>query len=127
MSTEQQKGAGLELGEGSLLDQILSETKLAPGDESYEVAKRGIGAFIAEMLAPNRSGERVDKSVVDQMISEIDKRISAQVNEILHHPKVQALESAWRGLKYLIDKVDFRENIRVEVMTCRTSRTRPRW
>jgi type VI secretion system protein ImpC len=118
MSTEQQKGAGLELGEGSLLDQILSETKLAPGDESYEVAKRGIGAFIAEMLAPNRSGERVDKSVVDQMISEIDKRISAQINEILHHPKVQALESAWRGLKYLIDKVDFRENIRVEVMNC---------
>ena len=119
MSTEQQKGEGaLELGEGSLLDQILSETKMSPNDEAYQIAKRGIGAFIAEMLAPNRSGERVDKTVVDQMISEIDKRISAQVSEILHHPKVQALESAWRGLKYLVDKVDFRENIRVEVMNC---------
>jgi type VI secretion system protein ImpC len=119
MSTEQQKeGAGVELAEGSLLDQILSETKLAPSDEGYEVAKRGIGAFITEMLAPNRSGERVDKVIIDQMIAEIDKRISAQINEIMHHPKVQQLESAWRGLKYLIDKVDFRENIRVELLNC---------
>src|ERR671921_857188 len=30
----------------------------------------------------------------------------------------QILESAWRGLKYLVDKCDFRENIRVEVLNC---------
>jgi len=118
MSTEQQKDGQAEFGEGSLIDQILSETKLAPSDEGYAIAKRGIGAFVAEMLAPNRSGERVDKVIVDQMIAEVDKRLSAQVNEILHHPQVQSLESAWRGLKYMIDKVDFRENIRVELLNC---------
>jgi len=118
MSTEQQKDGQAEFGEGSLIDQILSETKLAPSDEGYAIAKRGIGAFVAEILAPNRSGERVDKVIVDQMIAEVDKRLSAQVNEILHHPQVQSLESAWRGLKYMIDKVDFRENIRVELLNC---------
>lgn len=118
MSTEQQKDGQLAVGEGSLLDQILSETKLNPADDGYEIAKRGISAFVAEMLAPNRQGERVDKLVVDQMIGEIDKRLSAQVNEIMHNPKVQGLESAWRSLKYMIDKVDFRENIRVELLNC---------
>ena len=44
------------------------------------------------------------------------QRLSAQVNEILHHPKVQTLESAWRGLKFLIDRTDFRENIKVEML-----------
>jgi type VI secretion system protein ImpC len=68
------------------------------------------------MLAPGRSAERVDKALVDAMIAEVDQRLSAQVNEILHHPKVQALESAWRGLKFLIDRTDFRENIRVEML-----------
>ena len=29
---------------------------------------------------------------------------------------LQALEASWRGLKYLVDHVDFRENIRVEVL-----------
>jgi len=102
--------------QGSLLDEILAETKMKPSDDGYDVARKGVQAFIAEMLAPGRSAERVDKALVDAMIAEVDQRLSSQVNEILHHPKVQALESAWRGLKFLIDRTDFRENIRVEML-----------
>jgi type VI secretion system protein ImpC len=101
---------------GSLLDEILAETKVAPGGDGYDITKRGVTAFITEMLAPSRAQEKIDKNILDGMIAEIDKRLSAQVNEILHHPQVQALESAWRSLKYVVDKVDFRENIRVEVL-----------
>ena len=34
-------------------------------------------------------------------IARIDQLLSAQVNEVLHAPAFQALESAWRGLHYL--------------------------
>ena len=34
-------------------------------------------------------------------IGRIDQLLSDQVNEILHHPTFQALESAWRGLRYV--------------------------
>ena len=34
----------------------------------------------------------------------------------MHHAELQKLESAWRGLKYLVDKTDFRENIRLELL-----------
>jgi type VI secretion system protein ImpC len=74
--------------------------------------------FIAEMLAPGRAAERVDKNIVDAMIAEIDARLSAQINAIMHHPDFQRLESAWRSLKFLIDQVDFRENIKVEMLNC---------
>ncbi len=100
----------------SLLDDILAETKLKPSDDAYDVAKRGVTAFITELLAPGRAIERVDKALVDAMIAEIDARMSAQVNEILHHPAFQKLESAWRGLRFLIDRTDFRENIQVELL-----------
>ncbi|QRK13275.1 type VI secretion system contractile sheath large subunit [Archangium violaceum] len=100
----------------SLLDEILSEAKIKPKDEGYDVARRGVEAFITEMLAPNRSEERVDKALVDAMIAEIDRRLTSQVNEIMHHQDVQKLESAWRSLKFLVDRVDFRENIRVEML-----------
>ena len=102
--------------EGSLLDQILSETKLKRSDDAYEITKRGVQAFIADLFAHNRTQAKVEKTLVDGMIAEIDKRLSAQVNEILHAPPVQKLESAWRGLKFAIDKVDFRENIKVEIL-----------
>jgi len=115
--TQTQNSAGAAAAVSpSLLDEILSEAKIKPKDEGYDIARRGVEAFITEMLAPHRSEERVDKALVDAMIAEVDKRLTAQVNEIMHHPEVQKLESSWRSLKFLVDRVDFRENIRVEML-----------
>lgn len=102
--------------EGSLLDQILGETKIAPNDEAYAVARQGVEAFIAELLRPQRSNEKADRVIVDQMIAEIDQRLSKQLDEIIHHADFQKLESSWRGLKFAIDRIDFRENVRCEVL-----------
>jgi type VI secretion system protein ImpC len=106
-----------EVEEDGLLDQIMQETKMRPSDEGYDVAKKGVEAFIAEMLAPKRAEQKVNKDVVDQMIAEIDRKLSVQVDEILHHPELQKLESAWRGLKYTVDKTNFRENIKIEMVS----------
>src|SRR6476619_611151 len=115
MATEAQASGGTQtLDSGSLLEEILAETKMTPGDEGYEVAKRGVQAFIAELVAPKREGEKVDKAFVDALIAEIDVKLSRQIDEILHHPQFQKLESAWRGLKFLVDRTDFRENIKLE-------------
>lgn len=103
---------------GTLLDEILAETKMTPGDEGYEIAKRGVQAFIAELVTPKREGEKVDKALVDAMIAEIDTKLSHQIDEILHNPHFQKLESAWRGLKFVVDRTDFRENIKVELLNC---------
>ena len=104
--------------EDSLLDRILAESMLSPEDESYAIAKQGVSALVGALLDPEREGQRVDKAVVDGMIAELDQRISAQLNEVLHHPEFQALESTWRSLKYLVDEVDFRENTRLEILNC---------
>lgn len=117
LKTQSQTGTET-LEQGSLLDEILNEGKIKPSEEGYDVVRRGVQHFIAEMLAPGRQAERVDKNIVDAMIAEIDSRLSAQINAIIHHPDFQKLESAWRSLKFLVDKVDFRENIRVEMLNC---------
>ena len=107
---------GLQEG-GSLLDEILSESRIKPSDEGYDVVRKGVSAFISGMLAPSKAGEKVDRAAVDAMIAEIDRRLSAQVNEVLHHPEVQKLESAWRSLRWTVERVDFRENIRMELLS----------
>jgi len=118
MSEQQAAGGGAATTELSLLDDILSETKLAPTDEGYEVAKRGVQAFIAELVSPKREGEKVDKALVDALIAEIDAKLSKQIDEIIQHPTFQKLESAWRSLKFVIDRTDFRENIKIELLNC---------
>ncbi|MEK7397550.1 MAG: type VI secretion system contractile sheath large subunit [Candidatus Poribacteria bacterium] len=102
--------------ESSLLDAILAETKIKPSDEGYNIARQGVAAFISELLKPTRDGAKVQQAVVTEMISEIDKKLSAQVDEIIHNSEYQKLESAWRGLKLVVDRTDFRQNIKIEVL-----------
>ncbi|WP_434608578.1 type VI secretion system contractile sheath large subunit [Pseudomonas sp. D2-30] len=102
--------------ECSILESIIAETRLTPRDDAYDIARRGLAAFIAELLKPQHNREPVKKAMVDRMIADIDAKLSRQVDEILHHPAFQALESAWRGLQLLVDRTDFRENIKVEML-----------
>jgi type VI secretion system protein ImpC len=102
----------------SLVDEILQETQLRPSDDGYDVTKQGIGALVKELLSPKHRGERIDKAFADALIAEIDEKISKQLDVVLHQPALQKLESAWRGLKFVVDRTDFRENIKVEVLNC---------
>jgi type VI secretion system protein ImpC len=117
MSQQTEGDSATQTLEGeSLLDEILADAKMNPGEEGYEIAKDGVRAFIAELIQPKRQGERVDRALVDAMIAEIDQKLSRQVDQILHNEQFQKLESAWRGLKFAIDRVNFRENIKIELL-----------
>jgi type VI secretion system protein ImpC len=60
--------------------------------------------------------DRLDKSLLDFHIAKLDKLISNQLDNILHHPEFQAIESTWRGLKFLVDRTDFRQNVKIDVL-----------
>ena len=100
----------------SLLDQIMAQTRIQPGSEGYDVARQGVTAFIASILQSTASAEPVNKLAVDSMIADIDERISRQMDVIIHAPAFQQVESFWRSLKTMVDRVDFRENIKVNVL-----------
>ncbi len=118
MVEKQQESEQAEVEEGgSLIDQIMQETRLKPDDEGFDTAKKGVQAFISDLLAPQRRGEKIEQKIVDNMIREIDNRISLQVDEIIHHEDFQKIESAWRGLKMVVDRSDFRENIKMELLS----------
>jgi type VI secretion system protein ImpC len=50
----------------NILDRIIAETKLTPQDEAYDIAKRGVSAFIEELLKSKSSAEPVKKALVDR-------------------------------------------------------------
>jgi len=113
---KQAETAKTEEAEASLLDVILHETKLKPSEEGYSIAKRGVEAFIAELLSPARKEAKVHQAVINEMIAEIDLKMSIQMDVILHNQTYQKLESAWRGLKFVVDRTNFRENVKMELL-----------
>jgi type VI secretion system protein ImpC len=60
--------------------------------------------------------ERVDVLCIDHDLATLDRLLSRQIDVILHHPIFQALESGWRGLRFLVDRTDFREGVQIEVL-----------
>lgn len=100
-------------GEGTLLDEIIAASKIHPSSEGYSLTRAGLQAFLKEMVE-NKSEAKVSGALVDDMIAAIDEKLSAQVNAVMHHAEFQQLESAWRSMKFLVDRTDFRQNIKVE-------------
>ena len=99
----------------SLLDEIIEASKIKPTDEGYDVTRAGLQEFIREIAASGTT-PKVSGALVDAMIVELDKKLSDQVNEIMHNSQFRELESSWRSLKFLVDNVDFRQNTKVEIL-----------
>ena len=53
---------------------------------------------------------------IEAIIAELDRKLTEQVNVILHHPDFQKLEGAWRGLHYLINNTETDEMLKIRVM-----------
>jgi type VI secretion system protein ImpC len=53
---------------------------------------------------------------VKAMIAEIDARLTKQVNLILHNERFQQLESAWRGLHYLVNNTETDTMLQIKVL-----------
>ena len=56
------------------------------------------------------------KTATPEEVAAIDAKLSAQVNEILHHPDYQRLEAAWRGLDYLVVSTETSESLIIRVL-----------
>lgn len=99
-----------------LLEQITDLTKVARDGEGREELREAIGMLIDYLARQDHREERVDKATVDEMIAEYDRRLSLQMDLILHDTSFQQLESAWRGLWFLVDRTELRENIQIDLL-----------
>lgn len=53
---------------------------------------------------------------IEAIIAELDRKLTEQINVILHHPDFQKLEGAWRGLHYLVNNTETDEMLKIRVM-----------
>lgn len=111
---QQQASAGtVEVSEfASLLQQEFKPKS----DMAKEAVKTAVQTLAQQALA---SANLVSDDVlrtVQAMIAEIDRKMSEQMNVVLHHEDFQKLEGAWRGLHYLVSNTETDEMLKIRVM-----------
>lgn len=88
--------------EPSLLDQILTEGRMARDDTQKARAKDMISEFVGQVMAGELTLSKNMDIAINTRIAEIDRLLTSQLNEIMHHPEFQKLEGSWRGLHHLV-------------------------
>ncbi|MDR2801193.1 MAG: type VI secretion system contractile sheath large subunit [Desulfovibrio sp.] len=99
----------------SPLEDIIAAAKLPPKGKETAVLCSGLRALL-RLAGIKAVAGHLTGALPDYLTAMLDAKISAQVNAILHHPDFLSLEAAWRGLRFLVDRVDFSQNIKLEYL-----------
>ncbi len=117
MSTEQAKAAAATTTtqEDNLLDKILDRTRPL-NDKERERNKDYVGQFLKQIVQPGQVISKDVETNIKFWIAEIDKKLSSQLNEVMHAPEFQQLEGTWRGLHYLVHQSETGESLKIRVL-----------
>ena len=107
------EGAVQESSDFEALLQHEFKPKSAEANQAVQNAVKTLAAQALEKT--NLVSDDAIKSI-ESIISEIDKKLSEQVNAIIHHDDFQKLESAWRGLHYLVNNTQTDETLKIRVL-----------
>lgn len=108
--------ASEQVQETSLLDQIVSEGRLARGTESSEKGKNLVKDFVEQVLKGAMTVSKDAEAMITARIAEIDRLVSVQLNEVMHDASFQKLEGTWRGLKYLLDQSETSDKLKIRIL-----------
>ncbi len=99
----------------NLLDQIVAATKPQSSQEA-DRAKTYFQQFLEKVVEPGQVVSKDVETNIKFWINEIDKKLTVQLNEIMHHEDFQKLESTWRGLHYLVHQSETGQSLKIRVL-----------
>jgi type VI secretion system protein ImpC len=105
--------AATETTEGpSFLDQVVAATRQTTPDHAQELVK----TLVEQALSGTVTFDKNLTRTIDSAVAAIDRKLSDQLNAIMHHPKFSALEGTWRGLHYLVMNSETGTALKLQVL-----------
>ena len=102
--------------EGSDFASLLKK-EFKPKTEEAKSAVEAAVQTLAQQALVNTTIIASDAvKTIEGMIAALDKKLTDQVNRIIHHADFQKLESAWRGLHYLVNNTETDEQLKIRVL-----------
>ena len=115
-TAQQGAAAGVQTAEASDFSALLNKEFRPKSDQAKTAVESAVRTLAEQALANTTLISDDALKTIQGIIAEIDKKLTEQVNEILHHPDFQQLESAWRGLHYLVNNTETDEMLKIRVM-----------
>jgi len=105
-------GASATAEQVNLLDQVVAATKQTEPDRAQELVK----TLVEQALSGTVTFDKNLTRTFDRAIAAIDRKLSIQLNEIVHNEKFLKLEGTWRGLHHLIMNSETSTGLKIKVL-----------
>jgi len=114
--TSQQQDAAVETTEAEDFSQLLKENFRPRTPDAEAEVENAVSTLVKQALQDQSVVKEDILDTVDEMIAQLDAKLTEQTNEILHDPEFQKLESAWRGLEYYVNNSEPDATMKIKVM-----------
>ncbi len=101
--------------EGGEFAALLRKEFKPKSDKAQEAVETAVRTLAEQALSQTALVSDDVLKTIESMIAAIDRKLTEQLNKIIHHEDFQALESAWRGLHYLVSNTESDEHLKVKV------------
>jgi type VI secretion system protein ImpC len=113
---EQVAQAEAVLVEGTELTQLLQKEFKPKTEEAKSAVELAVRTLASQALAQTKLISPDATRSIEAIIAEIDRKLTEQINLILHHADFQKLEGGWRGLHYLVNNTETDEMLKIRVL-----------
>src|ERR1700729_1580708 len=107
---------GAALVEADEFSTLLKQNFKPRTERAASEVESAVQALVTQALADSSLVKSEVLDTIEEMIARLDEKLSAQMNEVLHAPEFQHLESAWRGLNYLVFNSETDATLKIRVL-----------
>jgi type VI secretion system protein ImpC len=115
MATEKQsegQGGTLEVSE---LEHLLQKEFKPRSDAAKEAVESAVRTLASEALRSTALISSDAVATIEAIVAALDRKLSEQINVIMHHKEFQELEGTWRGLQYLVTNTETDEMLKIRI------------
>lgn len=116
MNQEQEQQVVQETIEVSELDQLLEGSFKPKSDNAKKAVQSAVRTLVEQALIETRLLTDDAINTIESIISEIDRKMTEQINLIMHHDDFKSLEGSWRGLYHLVSNTETDETLKLRVL-----------
>jgi len=112
----QAQSAPAQSAELSEFESLMTKEFKPKTAEAKSAVKAAVQTLAEQAVAASALISDNAIKTIEAIIAEIDRKLTEQVNAILHHEDFKSLEGSWRGLHYLVNNTETDESLKIRVM-----------
>ena len=119
MATEvqqQKPAAEIAVQDADEFSALLKQSFKPRSERAATEVDNAINTLVQQALADTSLIKEDVLDTIEDMIAHLDEKLSAQMNAIIHAPEFQQIESAWRGLSYLVHNSETDATLKLRIM-----------